>query len=107
MTVNILEVIVLVMVVTIVVTITLAATSYAAFRVRERRRPSMEEAEGDAPMFFERVRLPGLVERAAPRRAETGALGLGLDDAGALAGAGSGDRDEQRPSEAADPEPLG
>ncbi|HSM37491.1 MAG TPA: hypothetical protein VK837_13900 [Longimicrobiales bacterium] len=63
MNVNVLEVIVLVMVVTIVVTITLAAMSYGAFRVRERRRPAVAEVEQDGPMFFERVRLPGLVER--------------------------------------------
>ena len=76
---NVLEVIVLVMVVTIVVTITLAATSYAAFRVRERRRPTPEETEADAPLFFERVRFPGLVERSAPGRSAVGSLGLGLD----------------------------
>ena len=87
MNVNILEVIVLVMVVTIVVTITLAATSYAAFRVRERRRPATAVEEREGPMFFERVRLPGLVERAEPRAA--GGLRLGLEAAGP-AGFGTG-----------------
>lgn len=101
---NVLEVIVLVMVVTIVVTITLAATSYAAFRVRERRRPSVEEAEGDAPMFFERVRLPGLVERPAQPRAAAGPLGLGLgpsrdgaDGDSSAEGASDADRGERAP----------
>lgn len=80
MNVNILEVIVLVMVVTIVVTITLAAMSYGAFRVRERRRPATAEEEREGPMFFERVRLPGLVERGEPRAA--GGLRLGLEAVG-------------------------
>ena len=75
MNVNILEIIVLVMVVTIVVTITLAATSYAAFRVRERRRPAPDEVEREGPMFFERVRLPGLVERSPT----AGGSALGLE----------------------------
>jgi hypothetical protein len=77
------------MVVTIVVTITLAATSYAAFRVRERRRPAMAEAEAEGPMFFERVRLPGLVER----RDETpvAATTLGLEQAHGRAGRGGED----------------
>jgi hypothetical protein len=112
---NVLEVIVLVMVVTIVVTITLAATSYAAFRVRERRRPTVEEADAEGPMFFERVRLPGLVERAAPPRAAADPLGLGLAPAGGDGGAARPDDparpdngarpDGARPDDAARPEP--
>ena len=44
--------------VTFIVTIVLAVGSYTAYKLRERRRPVVGgAADGDAPVFFERIYL--------------------------------------------------
>ena len=44
--------------VTFVVTIVLAVGSYTAYKLRERRRPTLDGGvDGGAPMFFERIYL--------------------------------------------------
>jgi hypothetical protein len=48
--------------VTFIVTVVLAVGSYAAYKVRERRRPDSSRIASDEPVFFERF-FPG--ERAA------------------------------------------
>jgi hypothetical protein len=56
---NIIHLLVSGLVLTILATITLAAVSYAAFRIRKRRRPfNAAPSESDGPLFFEPVRLP-------------------------------------------------
>lgn len=44
--------------VTFIVTVVLAVGSYAAYKVRERRRPDTARIASDEPVFFERF-FPG------------------------------------------------
>lgn len=44
--------------VTFIVTVVLAVGSYAAYKVRERRRPEASRLTSDEPVFFERF-FPG------------------------------------------------
>lgn len=54
-----------VILVTFLVTIVLAVGSYTAYKLRERRRPTPDTAaDGDAPVFFERIFL-GTADRTA------------------------------------------
>jgi hypothetical protein len=55
---DLIQLVVIAMVLVILATITLAAVSYGAFKVRERKVPSLAGGEHDAgPFFFERVRF--------------------------------------------------
>ena len=40
--------------VTFIVTVVLAIGSYAAYKMRERRRPAAERLDAEGPVFFER-----------------------------------------------------
>jgi hypothetical protein len=48
--------------VSFIVTVILAVGSYMAYKFRERRRPREAARGGDAPVYFERFRLPPATE---------------------------------------------
>lgn len=54
-----------------IATIALAVLSYAAFKMRDKRRPKAKA--GDAPVFFHRYLPPGVEDPATEASAEEGA----------------------------------
>src|SRR5690606_27246175 len=89
----VLRVIILIMVAVILSTIALAALSYAAFRLRERRRPRVRPVTPEGLLFFERVHVVPPRQAAdadSARAAETASAAGGGSASASEAGPGAG-----------------